>query len=71
MNKIKKNFFDLTNIKYHGIEPAVLDKIQEALKLDFIDIEKKQAIKKSEDDDSHMIDVDEMRHGPVMMSAIK
>lgn len=27
LNKLKKNFFDLTNIKYHGIEPAVLDKI--------------------------------------------
>jgi len=31
---LKKNFIDLTNVKYHGLDQGVFDKIEEALKLD-------------------------------------
>jgi len=40
LNK-KKNFIDLSNVKYHGIDQGYLDKIEEALKLDVLAHQKK------------------------------
>ena len=32
--KARKNFIDLSHVKYHGLDQAVFDRIEEALKLD-------------------------------------
>lgn len=34
MKQLRKNFIDLTNVKYHGFDQRVFEKIEEALKMD-------------------------------------
>ena len=78
MKQLKKNnFIDLTNVKYHGLDQKVFDKIEEALKLDVAAIQKRQGaavLKKEEDaashEDSVMQDIDEIRNAG-FMSAVK
>ena len=59
--KARKNFIDLSNVKYHGLDQAVFDRIEEALRLDAQAHEQKQHhdvtfMKKEED--SIMQDID-------------
>ena len=65
LNKARKNFIDLTNVKYHGLDQGVFEKIEEALKMDVLALQQKNGMDvtfmkkedENEDDDSMMQDV--------------
>lgn len=71
-NKIKRNFIDLSHVQYHGLDQRVFEKIEEAMKLDFIAMQQKRQkdenvnsssmLKKEERDSVMMEDGDEIRH---------
>ena len=41
-NKIKRNFIDLSNVQYHGLDKRVFEKIEEAMKLDFLAMQERR-----------------------------
>lgn len=69
--KQRKNFIDLTNVKFPGLDQQVFDKIEEALKLDILAQQQKRGIldtnmtfmkKEDECDDSVMQDIEQLRN---------
>lgn len=66
-----KNFIDLTNLKYPGIDPEVMVQIQEAFEQDYKEhYDRNGGYFMKKEEDSVMRDFEEMRHaGP--LSAIK
>ena len=42
VNKIKRNFIDLSHVQYHGLDQKVFEKIEEAMKLDFIAMQERR-----------------------------
>jgi hypothetical protein len=39
---VKRNFIDLSNVQYHGLDKRVFEKIEEAMKLDFLAMQERR-----------------------------